>query len=237
VRERAGAHGGTDPLGRREGLRRRRVGQQPGELLAPDAPDRVDRAGLGRDALRGVDEDAVADRMAVLVVDRLEVVEVDDDEPERPGAGGQALGLLGQPRGERAVVEQAGEAVAVGLADELGLARGLGGAVVDRDEPGDVATGERARGHGDRRAPPPSVAARERDLDRAAPGRGRRHPLRRRAACELAGGVAREAMRGAVGDEHLAVGDDEHAVAQAVEGRERDGVGVDHRNVEHRLRR
>ena len=180
VRERAGAHGGTDPLGRREGLRRRRVGQQPGELLAPDAPDRVDRARLGGDALRGLGEDAVADGMAVLVVDGLEVVEVDDDEPERPAAGGQALGLLRQPRGERAVVEQAGEAVAVGLADELGLARGLGGPVMDRDELGDVAPGERARHDGDRCAPPPAVAAGESDLDRSAPGRGRPDPYGRR---------------------------------------------------------
>ncbi len=203
----------------------------------PMRPTDVDRARLGRDALRGLGEDAVADRMAVLVVDRLEVVEVDDDEPERPAAGGQALGLLGQPRGERAVVEQAGEPVAVGLADELGLARGLGGAVVDGDELGGVAAGERARDDGDRRAPPPAVTAGERDLDRAAPGRGGRDPRRRRAPGELAGGVAGEAVRGAVGDEHLAVGDDEHAVAQAVEGGERDGVGVDDRDVEHRLRR
>ena len=216
---------------------RRRVGQQPRELLPADAPDRVDRARLGRDALRGLGEDAVADRMAVLVVDRLEVVEVDDDEPQRPAAGGQALGLLGQPRGERAVVEEAGEPVAVGLADELGLARGLGGAVVDGDELGGVAAGERARDDGDRRAPPPP--SRPGSATSIAPPRaaGRRDPRRRRAAGQLAGGVAGEAVRGGVGDEHLAVGDDEDAVAQAVEGGERDGVGVDDRDVEHAVRR
>ena len=64
------------------------VGQEPRELLAAEAPDRVDRASLGRDAPRRLGEDAVPDRMAVLVVDRLEVVEADDDQPERPAAGG-----------------------------------------------------------------------------------------------------------------------------------------------------
>jgi hypothetical protein len=36
--------------------------------------------------------------VAVLVVDGLEVVEVDDDEPERASARGQPVGLLGQAR-------------------------------------------------------------------------------------------------------------------------------------------
>ena len=56
--------------------------------------DRVDRARLRGDPRGRLGEHAVADRMAVLVVDGLEVVEVDDDEPERPAARGQALGLL-----------------------------------------------------------------------------------------------------------------------------------------------
>jgi hypothetical protein len=41
-------------------------------------------------------------------------------------------------------------------------------------------------------------------------------------------------VRGAVGDEHEAAGDDEHAVAQPVEGGGRDGVGVDKRGEGHR---
>jgi hypothetical protein len=62
------------------------------------------------------------------------VVEVDDHGAERPAARAEPLGLLGQPRLERALVEQAGEPVVVRLADELGLAGDLLGAVVDRHE-------------------------------------------------------------------------------------------------------
>jgi len=154
--------------------------------------------------------------MAVLVVDRLEVVEVDDDEPERPAARAQALGLLGQARLERALVEQSGEPVPVRAAYELGLAGDLLGAVVDRDEPPGVVARQRARRDGHHRATPSAVAAGECDLDRAAARHCRGDPPRRRAADELA--RAGEPVGGAVGDDDLAAGDDEDAVAQPLEG-------------------
>jgi hypothetical protein len=93
---RAGGDRGPRPLGREQRLLRGRVGQQPGELLAADAPDRVDRARLRGDPPGRLGEHPVADRMAVLVVDRLEAVEVHDDEPERAPTCAEPRGLLGQ---------------------------------------------------------------------------------------------------------------------------------------------
>ena len=141
VGERPRGHRRAHALGGGERLGRGGVGQQPGELLAADPADGVDRARLARDPRGGLGEHAVADRMAVLVVDGLEVVEVDDDEAERAAARGEAVGLLAQALGERALVEQARQAVAVGGADELGLAGGLGRAVVDGDERRGLAAG------------------------------------------------------------------------------------------------
>ena len=82
------------------------VGQQPGELLAADAPDGVDRPRGAGDPRGGLGQHAIAGRMAVDVVDRLEVVEVDDDQAQRAAVARAALGLGRQPLAERALVQQ-----------------------------------------------------------------------------------------------------------------------------------
>src|SRR5438445_7575645 len=71
------------------------------------------------DAAAGLDQDAVADRVTVVVVDRLEAVEVDDADGE---ANAPALGVsegarqLGE---EAAAVRQLGEGIEIGEAKIL----------------------------------------------------------------------------------------------------------------------
>jgi hypothetical protein len=163
----------------------------------------------------------------------LEAVEVEDDEPERPVALAQALGLLGEPRLERALVQQAGEPVAVRLADQLGLARGLVRAVVDRDELSGRAVRQRARRDRHRRPPPTAGGVGERHVERTAARRRPCDPRRRRAPDERAVGTAGHAVRRTVGDDDLAAADDEHPVVEAVErGREHARIG-DRRDRRH----
>ena len=100
------------------------AGQQHDELLAAPARQRVVAAQRVGDAPRDVHEHLVADGVAVQVVQHLEVVDVDG---EQPGAGALPAGA-GQLRlerlGEVAAVERAGERVDPGQAVGL-LPRGL----------------------------------------------------------------------------------------------------------------
>src|SRR5688572_22536049 len=94
------------------------------ELVAAEAGDgrRSRRAGdevLGadrlRERLRHVLQDLVPDVVAEAVVDLLEVVDVDHDDPELPRLALGARDLLVEPLLEMGVVPEAGEAVLVGL--------------------------------------------------------------------------------------------------------------------------
>ena len=68
-------------------LLRRHVAEQQQELVAADAGDHVLAARHRLQALADLLEDEVADRVAVGVVDRLEAVEVDEQQGEPAGVG------------------------------------------------------------------------------------------------------------------------------------------------------
>ena len=91
------------------------AGDDEGELVAADAEGEVFGAHAAAQALRDLPEQLVAHVVAVGVVDRLELVEVEVEEGE-----GDALALLDvQDVGEVALVEQPREVVGVGGALEL----------------------------------------------------------------------------------------------------------------------
>ena len=93
-------------------------GQQPGELLAADPRHHLALARAGPQAARHLAHHGVAGRVAVGVVDALEVVEVEQHQRQR-GAGAQrAGGLLVQALLEGAVVRQLGERVGGGEAGQ-----------------------------------------------------------------------------------------------------------------------
>ena len=80
------------------------VRQQPGELLAADPPHGVHGAGGAGDPRGGLGQHPVAGRVAVDVVDRLEVVEIDDDRgsaaaPARRSARTRSPTARGTPAG------------------------------------------------------------------------------------------------------------------------------------------
>ena len=104
------------------------AGQHEHELLAAQAADGVavarDRAQLGR----GGGQRAIALRVALRVVDALEVVEVEHHDAERAPGRGRGVDLAPQALLRAAVVEQAGEPVGRRLrAQVLALARRLVG--------------------------------------------------------------------------------------------------------------
>ncbi len=118
--------GGAQALGELHRAVGARGGQRDRELVAADAVGAVARA-LGRaDRLRKRLQALVAGLVAVLVVDGLEVVEVDEHERERRRGAADALELAREVLVERAVVAQPGERVGDGdlrQALELGRAR------------------------------------------------------------------------------------------------------------------
>jgi hypothetical protein len=106
-------------LGQLSRLREVRAGQQDQELLAAEAVCEVERAQLLAQLVGDLLEHDVAYGVTSRVVDRLEVVEVADDDAD--GLAGQ-LGLLRQLEyacAERLAVEHAGQLVDDGVAAVL----------------------------------------------------------------------------------------------------------------------
>lgn len=91
-----------------------------GELVAAVAGDGVGGARLGEEELGDVPEDAVAGGVAVGVVDRFKLIEVDQQKGERAEEACGALALGGEESVELAAVEQACDLVAGGQAAEAG---------------------------------------------------------------------------------------------------------------------
>ena len=95
------------------------AGHQHRELLAAEPSGHVDSPGLARQQPRDVDEDPVADHVAVLVVDLLEVVDVERGKRDlssiAPGVGQLACRVLIEP----AAIEQVGERVGPCLAPQV----------------------------------------------------------------------------------------------------------------------
>jgi hypothetical protein len=90
------------------------------ELLAAEAAEGVDLAQLGLERRRGVLQRAVAGRMAVAIVDGLEVVEVEHEHGERLSGAPAALHLAKQRLFHRPAVEQAGQAVVARAMAQVG---------------------------------------------------------------------------------------------------------------------
>ena len=90
---------------------RRRPGQHERELVAAEAADRVHRPQRLAQQLDQPHEHGVAGGVALAVVDRLEVVEVEHGERERPARARRLGQLRLQALVEPAAVERAGERV------------------------------------------------------------------------------------------------------------------------------
>src|SRR6185503_8627222 len=104
------------------------------------------RAQAGAQAARGLDQEAVARRVAVGIVHLLEAVEVDEQRREAVTAPARALDRLVERRPEARAVGQSGERVAVGERSDV-LAREH----LLRDVAPDPAVAEKAAVGGDPR--------------------------------------------------------------------------------------
>ena len=126
------------------------VVEEDGELVAAEAGRGVARPERGGDPhRRGRDEDVVAARVAEGVVEDLEVVEVDEQDAERPAATAAApLEGLDDPIAEEDAIGQAGQAVVQRLVADLvvetGVLEGHRGLAREHRRDLDVAGVERA---------------------------------------------------------------------------------------------
>jgi hypothetical protein len=106
---------GAQPLGENDGLVDRRVGEHDHELLAAEASDDVGRAGRLRDDARQHAQHVVAREVAAGVVERLEVVDVEQEQRERRARAASAADLLLEQAHREPAVVDAGQEVAFGL--------------------------------------------------------------------------------------------------------------------------
>ena len=97
--------------------------EQDGELVAAEAGDRVGRAHRRLQPPRDLLEDGVAGRVAEAVVDRLEVVEVDEHDADRGAAAQRAHDRVLDAVGEQRAVGEARDGVVERLVRELVLER------------------------------------------------------------------------------------------------------------------
>ena len=171
VRRNAAAHGdhgqarvaaqlyqAADALGHGLGLRFARAGEHDRELLATDPARHVKRSHCSGDALGHRGQHVVADEVAVLVVDALEVVEVGDQQADAlPGAlcssqlraeGADELPLVVQPR-EAVVSGQPGKTPVGAVQGEPSHAVGEAANAEAGDDAGRAESALLARVHGD----------------------------------------------------------------------------------------
>ena len=102
---------GSDALRERERARQIGSGEDDRELLAADSADHVRGSNRGPEHVRDLDEQLVADPVAVDVVHLLEVVQVEHDEGDGVVLCRGTHDLLPKPIVERAMVVEAGERV------------------------------------------------------------------------------------------------------------------------------
>lgn len=102
----------AQPLGDVDACRARRAGQQDGELLAPvPRADGLRAHAVGQHQFRQLLEDVVAGVVAVAVVERLEVVQVEHQQPQFAGTGRTVAHLKVQALVEAGLVVAAGEPI------------------------------------------------------------------------------------------------------------------------------
>ena len=127
-RERLG-EGGGDPVGDRDRLAfvGEAVDQDP-ELVAAEAGDDVAGAQVGAQPRRDRAQQGVAGVVAEAVVDQLEVVEVEEEDPDRRAGDGRALQRVVERVDEAEAVGQAGE----GVVEDAVAQRLVGGVALER---------------------------------------------------------------------------------------------------------
>ena len=101
----------------------RRILDEDRELVAAEARDRVGRAHRGLHALRRVDQQHVALRVAERVVDGLEVVEIEEDHGDRARVPAREHERVRHAIEKERAIRQPGERVVKCLMRELGLQR------------------------------------------------------------------------------------------------------------------
>ena len=123
------AQAGSEPFRDDRGLLEVGSGQNDGELLAAGAGREIDRADGVADDRREGPQHVVAELMPVAVVDRLEVVEVGDQERETASEPKQTAHLVLERLLEAPTVGELREVVGDGLERERPLETG----VLERD--------------------------------------------------------------------------------------------------------
>ena len=117
VAERRGHTAGqriAQPADEAFGVGRARAGEQHRELVSAEPPDDVQRAQDTAEALDRLAQEGVAGAVSLAIVDRLEVVEVEDREHQRPFAARRVSQLAAQPILEPAPVERVGQRIGRG---------------------------------------------------------------------------------------------------------------------------
>src|SRR4051812_31469403 len=120
--------------------------EQHGELVAAEARGRVAGADARGEALADLEQDLVAGGVAEAVVDRLEVVEVDEDDRQADVVAAGAGDAVAHALGEQRAVREAGDRVVEGLMGELLLERlALGHVAAVEDDAAHVLVVEQVR--------------------------------------------------------------------------------------------
>jgi hypothetical protein len=114
-----GADGGADALGTVLGLSAVAVGEEDEELLAAVASGDVVGAGGTGDAAADFAQDRVAGEVAVSIVDRLEVIDIEKKDAEAAVAAQGALAFFVKEVDEGGAVPEAGKGIMGGLVAKL----------------------------------------------------------------------------------------------------------------------
>ena len=130
------AEGAEDALGDPVQLLGAGAVEEHGELVAADVRHRVAGPDQATEPVGDADEQLVADAVTEGVVHRLEVVEVDDHDAERPGLAAAAGDRVGEAVTQQRAVGELGERIVEGAVAQLALQGGLLGDVDAQREDG-----------------------------------------------------------------------------------------------------
>jgi hypothetical protein len=214
------------------GLDAQQVLAEDDELIAAVAGDRVAVADLAAKARGDADEQLVADLVSVLVVDRLEAVEIDEEDPEAGPLTAEAGERDAEAVHQELSVRQAGQRVVHRAVLELAPRVELARRVAQADQPRAARPVELADADRER------AAVAQRDLELLAPVRradafAQAAPERigvRHDPAELADQGREVALAGAERrvEQRRELGVPDRQGAGSVEHRDREGQPVDH---------